>query len=222
MQLVTLVRHGQASYGAVNYDNLSDLGHSQTLALGKAIAEQDICPDVLLSGGMQRHIQTAHNIAAALPISLENQTYPAFNEFAFREVVDSFLALYPAEMPAPDAPRTAFYRVLKLAMQAWSREELGELTESYQGFQMRVVHGIQQIQLDFPNAKHIMVSTSGGAIAMYLGYVLGLTAEKTVATNLQIYNSSLHRFLVSDDTSYLTGFNDIAYLHTQPNMMTYS
>lgn len=222
MQLITLVRHGQASYGAVNYDNLSALGHAQTLALGKAVAEQQICPDVLVAGGMQRHIQTAQNIAAALPIQPEATPYPAFNEFAFREVVDRFLAKNPHETPLSDAPRTAFYRVLKLAMQAWSKDELGDLSETYAGFQTRVVKGVVQLQKDFPEAKHIMVSTSGGAIAMYLGYVLGLTADKTVATNLQIYNSSLHRFLVNTETSYLTGFNDVAYLHTQPSMLTYS
>jgi len=222
MQSITLVRHGQASYGAVNYDNLSDLGHSQTLALGKALVAQNICPDVLVAGGMQRHLQTAQNIASALSIEPEVKTYSAFNEFAFREVVDSFLASNPSELPPADAPRSSFYRVLKLAMQAWSRNELEGLSETYNGFQARVVNGVQQLQRDFADAKHIMVSTSGGAIAMYLGHVLNLTAEKTVATNLQIYNSSLHRFLVNDETSVLTGFNDVAYLHTYPSMLTYS
>ena len=222
MQSITLVRHGQASYGAVNYDNLSELGHSQTLALGKALVAQNICPDVLVAGGMQRHLQTAQNIAHALSIEPELTTYSAFNEFAFREVVDSFLASNPDEIPPVDAPRTAFYRVLKLAMHAWSKDELGDLSETYDGFQARVVNGVQQLQQDFTDAKHIMVSTSGGAIAMYLGHVLGLTAEKTIATNLQIYNSSLHRFLVNDETSVLTGFNDVTYLHAHSSMLTYS
>ena len=41
-----LIRHAQASFGAENYDQLSDLGHQQSQSLGKALADQGVSPDL--------------------------------------------------------------------------------------------------------------------------------------------------------------------------------
>jgi broad specificity phosphatase PhoE len=221
-QTIILVRHGQASYGAANYDNLSALGHLQTRALGMAMQTFSVLPDVLVSGAMQRHQQTAQNISENIGVPVEKKQYSAFNEFAFREVVEAFFARYPSEKPAEDAPRTAFYRALKLAMLAWSQGELGTLPESYSQFQQRVVNGLSEVQQDHPHAKQVLVSTSGGVIAMALGHALQLDAAATVNLNLQIYNASLHRILVAGDTSYVSGFNDVAHFAGQTQQLTYS
>ena len=39
MPVVLLVRHGQASFGADDYDNLSDLGREQSTAVGTVLAD---------------------------------------------------------------------------------------------------------------------------------------------------------------------------------------
>ena len=38
MSKILLVRHGQASFGAADYDNLSPTGHEQSRVLGAALA----------------------------------------------------------------------------------------------------------------------------------------------------------------------------------------
>ena len=44
MSRILLVRHGQASLGAADYDQLSDLGEEQSRILGAALATQGIRP----------------------------------------------------------------------------------------------------------------------------------------------------------------------------------
>ena len=59
MSQVLLVRHGQASWGADDYDVLSERGVEQSGVLGAALAARGIEPTVLVSGAMRRHHQTA-------------------------------------------------------------------------------------------------------------------------------------------------------------------
>ena len=42
MSTILLVRHGQASFGAADYDNLSPTGHEQSRVLGAALAARGI------------------------------------------------------------------------------------------------------------------------------------------------------------------------------------
>ena len=50
MGTLYLVRHGQASFGADDYDQLSELGHRQSVRLGEYFAERDIRFDGLIAG----------------------------------------------------------------------------------------------------------------------------------------------------------------------------
>ena len=53
-----LVRHGQASFGSDNYDQLSPLGHQQARWLGEYFAERDMQFDGLITGDLVRHQET--------------------------------------------------------------------------------------------------------------------------------------------------------------------
>ena len=59
VSVLLLVRHGQASFGAADYDELSALGEEQSRLLGASLAARGVRPDVVLRGSMQRHRQTA-------------------------------------------------------------------------------------------------------------------------------------------------------------------
>ena len=81
MPAVTLIRHGQASFGKANYDQLSELGYLQAHRLGISLKERDEPVDVVYVGAMQRHLQTAETCLAAAELKLPLQTLPGFNEF---------------------------------------------------------------------------------------------------------------------------------------------
>ena len=50
MGVVLLVRHGQASWGAADYDNLSEVGEQQSRVLGRALADRGVQPSVVVAG----------------------------------------------------------------------------------------------------------------------------------------------------------------------------
>ncbi len=57
-----LVRHGQASFGAADYDNLSDLGRQQSQRLGEYWRSKGQTFDAILVGTLNRHAQTLESI----------------------------------------------------------------------------------------------------------------------------------------------------------------
>ena len=64
MSLLLLVRHGQASWGAHDYDRLSSVGTQQSRVLGAALAARGVRPDLVLRGSMTRHRETAEAAVA--------------------------------------------------------------------------------------------------------------------------------------------------------------
>ncbi|TWG98160.1 broad specificity phosphatase PhoE [Nocardioides sp. J9] len=58
MGVLLLVRHGQASFGADDYDVLSEAGWEQGRALGRWLAAHGPTPGAVVHGGMRRHRET--------------------------------------------------------------------------------------------------------------------------------------------------------------------
>src|SRR5260370_32017244 len=85
-----LVRHGQASFGAENYDELSPSGRTQSLWLGEYFAQAKLRFDRVVIGTMQRHRQTADAILTAMGgPQVESAQDAGLNEYDFQ-------ALFPA------------------------------------------------------------------------------------------------------------------------------
>ena len=81
MGVILLVRHGQASWGAADYDNLSEIGHAQARITGEALAARGLVPDQVVGGTMRRHRQTAEGVLAAAGWNAEIATDEGWNEF---------------------------------------------------------------------------------------------------------------------------------------------
>ena len=112
-----LIRHGQASFGAANYDKLSQLGHQQARWLGEYYRERGQAFDALVTGDLVRHVETGEGIQEGLGSALPADLQPGLNEFDFHSIVDAYLSAHPEEVPPEGASMAAFYRVLKKAMQ---------------------------------------------------------------------------------------------------------
>ena len=81
MAVIYLVRHGQASWGAADYDVLSETGHAQGTVLGEALADRGLQPTRLVAGTMRRHAGTAEAASAAAGWSTPVEVDPGWNEF---------------------------------------------------------------------------------------------------------------------------------------------
>ena len=66
-----LVRHGQASFGKADYDNLSDLGRQQSLRLGQYFEHRRLAFDMVIMGSLRRHTQTWEAIAQGAGFDLK-------------------------------------------------------------------------------------------------------------------------------------------------------
>ena len=208
-----LVRHGQASFGAKNYDKLSDLGHQQARWLGEYFTARDITFSQAFMGDMVRHKETTQGILDGLSQPPVVTVDTGFNEFNFQNIGNSYLSLNP-QSRLPDNPKPAdFYRLLKLAMHAWSEDLLTKntLEESWLDFKNRVqnaLHSVCQQNNDAP----ILIVSSGGAISMLMSLVLGLDAKQVIELNMQVRNTSISHFYYNKSTIRLASFNNVPHL----------
>lgn len=128
MALVLLVRHGQASFGAEDYDVLSETGWEQARLLGAHLAEQGLRPAAVVRGGMRRHRESAESLLAGLREAGGADLDPA--AVAVDERWDEFdhLGVVAAH---PDLPqggtarldRREFQRVFVESTRRWALEE---------------------------------------------------------------------------------------------------
>ena len=70
MGTLYLVRHGQASFGADDYDVLSPLGHQQAVRLGEYFKTKGITFDAAMTGTLQRQISTFVGICQGMDVEM--------------------------------------------------------------------------------------------------------------------------------------------------------
>lgn len=216
-----LIRHAQASFGADNYDLLSDLGHVQSSLLGQYFAQLHNSFDCVITGDMLRHKQTAKGLTDATSVG-NVKTDAAWNEFDFDSIVSFYLKMYPEQKPGESAPRSDWYKVLRNAMIAWSNNQIDNPTETWDAFTTRVNEGSQRIlQSDY---KHLALVTSGGAMAIFMMHLFNLPVEQAIGLNLQIKNTSVSKFYFNKKGFQLHSFNDVPHLNTSQHLskITYS
>ena len=92
MGIVLLVRHGQASFGADDYDVLSNAGVTQGVTLGRALAESDNAPVRVISGSLRRQRETAENLAKAARWKVPFETDARWDELDHLKVVGTYAA----------------------------------------------------------------------------------------------------------------------------------
>lgn len=221
MAQLFLIRHAQASFGADDYDLLSELGHQQSELLGQYLNARSIEFDCLMTGNMVRHLQTANGILKHVKVD-EQRIHNGWDEFDFDSLVKAFLSTYPQHQVAPNAPRSAWYKVLKMAMQAWSEENINISAESFTDFKERVNTAAQSV-IDSP-FKHVGVVSSGGAIAMFMMRLFNLPVEQAIGLNLQIKNTSVSQLFFNPKGFQLHSFNHVPHLDRAEHLdkITYS
>ncbi|MCW8128343.1 histidine phosphatase family protein [Microbulbifer halophilus] len=217
------VRHGQASFGAADYDKLSDLGWRQARWLGEHWRMAGMGFDRVVCGDLLRHRETAQGICEGLDLDVSRlELVPQVNEFDFHSVMRSYGERDPGSVPADGAPRSDYYRFLKKAMIAWAGGEISP-AESWPVFEQRIEEALGMIG-DSPRGSRTLVVSSGGAISMMVRQVLGAHAETVTRLNMQIKNTSVSRFFSGSGGISLHSFNHVPHLENEERQefITYS
>lgn len=230
MGVVLLVRHGQASFGADDYDVLSETGWEQSRLLGAWLAERGVTPDVVLRGDMRRHRETAEGMAAAGGWAADIEVDPGWNEFDHLGVVAALqrsgadlAELAGHGQPDRDLDRRSFQRVFEHAVTRWTGGEYdGEYPESYAAFVARVRAALDRACAAAGPGGTVVVVSSGGPIAAACAALVDPTGAEpaTLARlwarfNTVTVNSSVTRVVVGSTGARMLTFNEHAHLESE-------
>jgi broad specificity phosphatase PhoE len=223
MSQIYLVRHGQASLGKANYDQLSPLGEAQATKLGEHLAHLDAPPSVIITGSMARHQQTAQGVLAAFgDLPVRQVVDPNWNEFDFEALIREYLSTLASDEPKPTKP-AEFFSALRRALQAWSEGRLGDnLPETWPQFEQRIQTALQELMA--LQTERVFVFSSGGAISMAMKHIMRLDAHMMIDLNLQTRNTGVTELFAKNGQCYVSSINHIAHLLTPEHkaMITYA
>ena len=238
MALLTLVRHGQASFLKENYDKLSDRGQLQARILGDYWVRSGATFDQVYYGPACRHRHTGEIVAevyrqANKPLP-EPETLPEVEEYAGIEVVRTFLPglmethedirALEAEFRQADEQDVAFRlydRLFARITKMWVNEEISSPDiEPWRDFCARIERGISKIRDRAGKNGHILVFTSGGVIGAAVRIALDLSPVRTLEMSWTSRNASYTEFLFSPDRFSLSSFNNHPHLEDE-DLLTY-
>jgi broad specificity phosphatase PhoE len=198
--ILLLVRHGQASFGAADYDRLSDLGHEQARTLGAALA--DLAPDGLTHGSLRRQVGTAASMAEAAGWDVTPALEPGWDEFDHLAV----LAAYGEDPAGLD--RRAFQELFERATAHWQQS-----SPAWPAFLERTRAALEAVAA---RGGTQVVVTSGGVIGALGAALLGVPAEAVPALwqrlNAVVVNTSVTRVIVGSTGTRLLTFNEHEHL----------
>jgi broad specificity phosphatase PhoE len=220
---IIFVRHGQAQFGQANYDKLSEVGHEQAVALGKAIFEQGITIDHWVSGDMVRHAETLRGISQGMRTQVSHQIVtPDLNEYDFTGQLNARFVGSKAPVGLHTDRKTHF-RALRETLALWQNDKIVNPPESWAAFETRLKRAQQTIfGLE---GDTILVVSSGGAISKIVANALGVSHAKQVDLQLQIKNASMSTFIYSRRTGgfFLNAFNETPFVSAKTqHLLTYS
>jgi len=210
-----LVRHGQASFGAADYDQLSPKGHEQCRHLGAYWRERGQRFDAVFTGTLKRHAQSLAGIAEGYGEDLPSEALPGLNEYDSEAVVR---AIHPGPISAPTDPEAVkqHFRLLRQGLLAWMRGETAPVgMPAHTDFDAGVADALSRV-LAVGVGKQVLIVSSGGPISTAVGQVLACPPETVVELNLRIRNSAVTEFAFNPKRHHLVTFNTLPHLDTAP------
>lgn len=222
-------RHAQASYGASNYDQLSERGEEQAVALGQYLLAEGKEFDRIYVGPLRRQQHTYEIVAAQFarekralpePVVLEGLREHAGPE-GMRQLLPDLIETVPyirSLLAEVEAKPTLRKRNTLLAFQYFMEQwVVGNVEvpgiQSWQGFREVVRGSLETILQEAERGQTLGVFTSGGTIAAITAEALHLSKEERVAAmNFSIRNTSFTTFLAANNQFNLLSFNELPHL----------
>lgn len=204
---LTFVRHGQANTGArdeSSYDQLSEMGRDQARWLGEHFVTAGREFDHVISGTLNRQRDTAQLVAEQQ--GLEVLQDARLNEMDYFGLSQSLLDTHAVDFPTD---RESFVAHVPQILQVWSRGEIHSHLESFDAFETRIS---EMIALSENLGGRVLLVTSGGVIGMAMKILMQLEIASLSNVLLQIYNSSIHRYVKAGDQLVLDTFNAVPHL----------
>jgi broad specificity phosphatase PhoE len=220
MATIYLIRHGQASFGADDYDKLSSLGCRQASVLGEYLAACGIRFDAIYSGDLLRQRETARLACELQSEDLELQIDQRFNEidndeqlkYLTPEVIktnESIQALVERGLSSSKD----YQKVIDAVFNYWVSPQCDEpRIQSWADYSTGVQQALRDVMVEQGGGKTVGIFTSGGTIATAVAHVLGLSGEQTYQFYEPIFNCSVTQLFYSGSKVSISYFNDRSFL----------
>jgi broad specificity phosphatase PhoE len=220
MASIYVIRHGQASFGADDYDKLSDLGCRQAEVLGHYLRDCNIHFDAVYSGDLKRQRKTCELAIASQPGAVAHQIDPRFNEIKNDEQLETLVpevlktnAALQALVEKGLSESKDYQKMIEAVFNHWvSPECTATGIQSWQDYSGGVYAALQQVMETEGGGKTVGIFTSGGTIATIVAKVLGASAEQTYQFYEPVINCSITRLFYSANKVSLSYFNDHSFL----------
>ena len=217
MARLYLVRHAQASFGAENYDKLSELGLKQSTYIPAHFSDDPTVSRALYRGDMLRHKETAdYSFTGMTPI-----IHAGLNEFDHMNV----LTVYQPDINNKEKmmeivmnqkdPKQYIEDEFRNAIVRWMTEEgTTSYNETFRDFKARITAAIQEIisTARKEKQKEVIAVTSGGVISLYMTILMDMPLERMIEMNQHIANTSVTSLLFNDKKTTLSYYNNFSHL----------
>jgi broad specificity phosphatase PhoE len=218
------IRHGQASFGADEYDKISDKGDIQSGLLAEYLYNSGIIFDTVYSGTLERQKHTANRFIQYyadknIPLAQLKQD-KILNEYNSKEIVKHYLPIVLNEDPSLSAHIKRIYtdkRAFQILFNAIMQQVVSgkhEFTgmESWKDFKERVRTALNKIMAENGRNKKAIIFSSGGPIAAAVQLALNMSDEKGMLLARQIVNTSITRFKYNEQEISLHSLNSYPHL----------
>ncbi len=212
---IYLLRHGQASFGASDYDRLTDIGIRQAEVLGRTLKDRLSNVDVVIHGSMRRQRQTADACLAAMQRIAPCVEDARWNEYDHTELI----RVYEPKYQTPDAmfadlakrgdPMIAFQKMFAGAVARWMSGDFdADYRESFPAFIVRVDEALRSVCEKIGASARALVFTSGGPVATVCRTILQLPDETAMRLAWELANGSVTKLVAGPKRTRLVSFNE--------------
>lgn len=220
MGRIYLIRHGQASMMADDYDALSDTGVAQSRVVGAWLARRGERFEHVVMGGLRRHAQTAEaclaelgSLAGAPTVDPALDEYEADGMIARLRPAFADRAVMRAWLAEQAHPRRAFQAVFAEAFARWTAaEHPQDYAIAWADFRARALAAVARIAAVCGSGQNALVFTSGGPITGIVQHLLGVPDARAGDVHFVLYNAGITELLCRPGSLALSYFNAIGPL----------
>lgn len=215
-----IIRHGQASFGADNYDQLSTLGQRQADLTGEFLSQSGVHFSAAFSGDLSRQRETGERILAQLEDAPSLVIDPRLNEVQTDEQMAVMTPLLCEQDPRfatlladMNKDSKSFQKIIETVFNYWVSPNCQVAgIQSWQDYSAGVVSAFEAARASAESGSTSAIFTSGGTIATLVGHVLGLSADRVYEFYEPVFNCSITRLIFNSRKCSLSTFNDVSHL----------
>ena len=215
-----IIRHGQASFGADNYDQLSTLGQRQADLTGEFLSQSGVHFSAAFSGDLSRQRETGERILAQLEDAPSLVIDPRLNEVQTDEQMAVMTPLlceqdprFATLMADMNKDSKSFQKIIETVFNYWVSPNCQVAgIQSWQDYSAGVVSAFESARASAESGSTTAIFTSGGTIATLVGHVLGLSADRVYEFYEPVFNCSITRLIFNSRKCSLSTFNDVSHL----------